>query len=158
MKTITDSTGRQYKVSEHGTAFHIDTDNEICRILDEAIQSKKRLKIYLGDTKTGRDWNEEYNTTGRIGRSTGTIKIPLMIHSSRSYGGAAILDYCIVKIKDIATGRTLFHVPNYYNGEFKIVPCNHLTTDYTHSVMINDRLYSNHKSLRSAKLLVSKLA
>lgn len=158
MKAITDSTGRQYKVSEHGTAFHIDTDNEICRILDEAIQSKKRLKIYLGDTKTGRDWNEEHDTIGRIGRSYGINKIPLLIRSSKSIGGPAILDYCIVKIKDIATGRTLFHVPNYYNGEFKIVPCNHLTTDYTHSVMINDRLYSNHKSLRSAKLLVSRLS
>lgn len=158
MKIVAGLNGKQYKVSDNGTAFHIDTDNEVCRILDEAINSQRRLKIYLGDTKTGKDWNEEHDTIGRIGRSTGIFKIPLLIHNSRSLGGPALLDNCIVKIKDIETGRVLFHVPNYHNAYFSIVLCTHLSPEYTHSVMIDHKLYSNHKSLRSAKLLVNKLS
>lgn len=159
MKTVTGLNGKQYKVSDNGTAFHIDTNDEVCRILDEAINSRRRLKIYLGDTKTGKDWNEEHDTIGRIGRSYGeTFKIPILIRSKRSLGGPALLDNCIVKIKDATTGNVLFQLPNYHNAYFSIIQCTHLTPEYTHSVMIDHKLYSNHKSLRSAKLLVNKLS
>lgn len=114
MKTVTDSYGIKYK-EINGTFFHVDTPSEVCDILNDALNSSRRmrLKLYYGDTKTGRDWHEENDTVGYVGRSTGSIKIPLLIHNSRSYGGGSILDHCILKIKNVRTGKILYCAKNY---------------------------------------------
>jgi hypothetical protein len=56
---------------------------------------------------------EENDVTGYVGKSTGNQPIPLLVHNSRSFGGGALLDHCIVKVTDIATGRTLYQHPRY---------------------------------------------
>lgn len=87
-----------YKVVE-GTSFHKDTPMAVCNILNRAINNRsQKIRIFYGDTETGRDWNESYDTFGFIGRSLGPSKIPLMIYSHRSMGGPGILDHCIVRI------------------------------------------------------------
>jgi len=86
-----------YKIVD-GTAYHHDTDDTIVRIFERARNSNMniQLRFYYGDTTTGRAWGDV--ETGYIGRSTGTIKVPLCISNSRSHGGPALLDHCIVKI------------------------------------------------------------
>lgn len=79
-----------------GTYYHAETPTVVCDILEESRISCKRLKIEYGDIKTGRLWGDI--TICRVGRSTGSIKIPLEIKNSRSTGGGALLDNCIVKI------------------------------------------------------------
>lgn len=146
-----------YKISENNTAFHIDTPEKVCNILDSAILSKRRLKIYYGDKDTGTDWNECYDIIGRIGRSYGgTIKIPLLILTSRSYGGGAILDNCIVKIKDAKSGEVIYQHPKYNNAKFEILKAD--LPEYTSAIYRNGKLYSRHKTERSAKLLFNKIA
>lgn len=86
-----------YKVV-NGTYYHEDTNDKIVNALEHARNSRKfRLKIYYGDTKTGRAWGDI--SVGYIGRSTGMVKIPLLIKNSRSMGGEGLLDHCIVKIE-----------------------------------------------------------
>lgn len=81
-----------------GTYFHKETNIEICNILNKYLHTRNiRLNIYYGDVNTGRQWGDK--ETGYIGRSTGTIKIPLCVANSRSFGGGGLLDHCIVKIE-----------------------------------------------------------
>jgi hypothetical protein len=88
----------QYKVV-NGTMYHEETPDIVVRILENARMSTARLRFAFGDTKTGKDWCEVYHICGRVGRSTGEIKIPLLIPRSNSYGGPALMDHCIVRIE-----------------------------------------------------------
>ncbi len=147
---------KQYYTTTNGTSYDINTDKKIVSILDDAIINRKRLKLDYGNTATGESWNECYDIIGRIGRSTGSIKIPLLILTSRSYGGGALLDSCIIKITDIKTGKVIYKNQNYKEKVFNIVPSD--LPDYTVNVNINGKLYSRHKSERSAKILIGKLS
>jgi hypothetical protein len=55
---------------------------------------------------------------GTIGRSTGTIKIPLLINNSRSFGGPGLLDDCIIKIT--VDKKTVYSHPLYHTGIFTV--------------------------------------
>lgn len=89
----------KYKITESGTAYHIDTPDHLVQILERLREQKTRIKLDYGDTKTGKSWNEEYDITGRLGRSYGgKFNVPLLIHNARSWGGGAILDHCIIAI------------------------------------------------------------
>jgi len=105
-----------YKVINN-TAYHIDTPMEVIRILESYRDRNERLHLCYGDSETGRDWNEIYDIDGYIGRSTGRIKVPLLVHNSRSMGGSAILDHCIVKIQTARGKVTLYEHPTYYKKE-----------------------------------------
>ena len=55
----------------NGTSYHENTSEEVIKILERVRNSKERVRIFYGDTETGRDWMEIYNTIGTIGRSCG---------------------------------------------------------------------------------------
>lgn len=102
----------KYKVVD-GTSFHKDTPMAVCQILNDAMKNRsQKIRIFYGDTETGRDWNEAYDIFGYIGRSMGPVKIPLMIYSHRSGGGPGILDHCIVRIT--IDKRNVYRHPKYY--------------------------------------------
>jgi hypothetical protein len=114
METITDSKGKTYKVSTSGTAYHGETEQRIIDILDKAWYEGTRLIFDWGDAKTGKSWGEDMDIRGTIGRSTGSIKIPLLIATKRSRGDGAILDNCIVKITRSQDKKVLYQHPNYH--------------------------------------------
>lgn len=93
-----ESSGNEYKVC-NGTHYHIDTPSAVIWALEDARKHDTRLTLDYGDIKTGKSWGEQYDMHGKIGRSTGEEKIPLLIHNSRSMGGGSILSHCIVSIK-----------------------------------------------------------
>lgn len=100
MKTtiqIVEISGKKYKVS-NGTFYHEDTDNQVIEVLERAREGCTRLLLDYGDTKTGKSWGEVNDIKGYVGRSTGSIKIPLLLYNTRSMGGGAILTDCILKI------------------------------------------------------------
>lgn len=109
----------KYKRLDSGTCYHADTPQAVVNVLECAREGRYRLRVWLGD-KSGKSWNEENETTGYIGRSTGQIKIPLLVNNRRSYGGVALLDDCIVKIVDIKTGRTLYQHANFQQAIFTV--------------------------------------
>lgn len=109
----------------NGTSYDARTPEEVIRVLESARQNRTRLHISLGETdnergKIGRDWLEENMVHGFIGRSTGNIKIPLLIHNRRSLGGPGLLDHCIVRIRTAASGRVLYQHPAYHYGRLEI--------------------------------------
>ena len=123
METITETLSNgntiNYKIV-NGTAYHIDTNDTIVNILENARNSPNitRLRLAYGDTSTGRDWGETTGINGYVGRSTGPIKIPLIISKINSLGGIALLDHCIIKIErkynDRRKYKEIYRHKNYH--------------------------------------------
>ena len=91
-----------------GTFYDKRTNKKVIEVLERVRKEGVRIVVDLGDTKTGESWNEVYGISGTIGRSTGKIKIPLLIHNKRSLGGGALLDHCIIGIKESRGGKVLY--------------------------------------------------
>lgn len=112
----------------NGTYYHRDTPDEVVRALELAREKGYRVRIFCGDTATGVAWQEENDIMGRMGRSGGTFKVPLLIANARSHGGPHILDHCIVGIR--LTGKHtyqhrhqwLYKHPNFSVGTWGIRP------------------------------------
>jgi len=112
MKTVTFS-NRDYQQTESGTCYYSETSSEMINLLERLRDYGSRVRFHWGDTKTGLDWGDEYMVWGRIGRSCGDCKIPLLVHNSRSLGGPAISTDSIVKIS-AKGGRTIYQHPKYH--------------------------------------------
>ncbi len=113
---------KTYKVV-NGTSYDVRTPDEIVRVLENARLNRTRLHISLGHTdgdRIGLDWLEEFESNGCVGRSMGPIKVPLLIANRRSLGGGALLDHCIVRIRQSAGGRVLWKHPAYHFGTLEI--------------------------------------
>src|ERR1039457_5780938 len=88
----------EYK-NVYGFFFNAEPNDEVIDLLVNAYTMDKRIRLFYGDIETGKCWNEENDVIGYIGRSTGSIRIPLMIHNKNSSGGSGILEHCIIGIQ-----------------------------------------------------------
>lgn len=104
---------RRYKI-HNGTHYNEKTANSMVILLEHIRALQVRCRFRWGDAKTGKDWGDVCDVIGRIGRSTGSIKIPILLYNVRSLGGGAILDHCIVKITESRGGRVLYQHPKYH--------------------------------------------
>ena len=102
--------------------FNNETSDKVKECLEHCYNSKLRIRIWYGDTKTGVSWLEEYDTMGTIGRSTGQQKRPLLIKNSRSSGGGGILCHCIIRIDVISSRRTIYEHPLFYVPTLGVYP------------------------------------
>lgn len=94
---------------------------ELINIILRAYKYKFRIRLFYGDIHTGRSWNEEYDVMGTIGRTTGNIKIPILVHNKRSLGGGALYLPSVIRIDDIEDKRTLWKLPNFHVEPMEIV-------------------------------------
>ena len=150
---------KTYKFIQDGTnlpiAYSEKTPEQLVNCLEQARKNRSRIKIYLGDSETGRDWMEEMDKFGRIGLSKGKdARYPILLNNSRSFGGGLLMDDCIVKLK--VGGKTVYIHPKYHQPKCEIVPSD--LPEYSHNVLMNGEIYSRHKSEKSAKMLISKLS
>jgi hypothetical protein len=146
----------------NGTTYHEETPDEVIRVLENARQNRTRLHISLGDQQTGRDWLEEFETHGYVGRSMGPIKVPLIVANRRSLGGASILDHCIVRIRTSAGGRVLWQHPSYHHGQLQIRQKTEPVTlpdgrTLTVDVLRDGELHASFESIEKARRWVHKL-
>jgi hypothetical protein len=98
----------------NGTHYNKNTPPEVIEALERLRLSKDRCRVWYGEAKTGKVWDEEYDVCGTVGRSTGSCKIPLLIANARSMGGPGLLDHCIVRIDNIYTRRTVYQAPGMH--------------------------------------------
>ncbi len=104
--------GTMYKVL-NGTYYSSKTSDKIIEVLENARIGRVRLRFDYGHDN-GQSWGEVNDVTGYVGRSTGMVKIPLLIHNTRSMGGGSILDHCIVKIaRSNDKSKVLYQHKNY---------------------------------------------
>lgn len=151
----------QYQVV-NGTSFHIETPAAVVQVLERARQNRTRIHVSFGDASTGRDWLEEWDITGYLGRSMGPVKVPLLVANRRSLGGGAILDNCIVRIRESAGGRILYQHPAYHFGTLairsKVEPVTlpdgrMLTID----VVLDGKVHASFENMEKARRWVHKL-
>lgn len=110
------------------TTYHQRTPKALRAVLDNIHGRDIRVRVWYGDSTTGKVWHEEFEVTGYIGRSTGRQKIPLIVHNRHSLGGAPLLDHCILRIDRTDTRQTLYQhknikMPTYTveaNGDSKL--------------------------------------
>ena len=111
-KRYQDVNGKRYQIVD-GMYFNPATPERVCYQLASAAKRGERVRLWYGDTTTGRAWSEEHDIIGSVGRSCGPVKAPLLIANSRSHGGPAILDHCIVAITTAQGGRGLYTHPTF---------------------------------------------
>lgn len=156
---------KTYKIV-NGTSYDERTPDEVVAVLENARQSRQRLHISLGETdndrgQIGRDWLEEFETHGYVGRSMGPVKVPLLVANRRSLGGGAILDHCIVRIRESAGGRVLYQHPQYHHGHLEIrtkaEPVDSDGRILTVDVLRDGELHAAFENMEKARRWVHKL-
>ena len=144
-------TGRTFIDVRHksGTYYPASTDPKLLTELERARVHGLRIRLFYGDSKTGRDWGEEFDVTGQIGRSMGPIHIPILLHNTRSTGGGAILVTSIVRL--FVGGREVYRHPNYSQAEYTIRwPSVSRDKGYTHDVRADKKIVASFTSREAA--------
>jgi hypothetical protein len=100
-----------------GTCYHQETPDQVMRILESCMKSGEIVRVFYGDTKSGQSWHDEFDMVGRIGRSTGSIKIPLIVPKGEC-GGPGLLDHCIIRID--TREETLYQHNKFRVGEMTL--------------------------------------
>jgi len=114
---------KEYKTVESGTSYGMTTPQAVIDVLEKARYRGQRIRLFYGSEADGIDWCMENDTMGTLGRSSGDRKVNILLASSRSTGGGAILDDCIVRIscKDQkGASIDLYRHPQYKAPEFTI--------------------------------------
>ena len=115
-----DGTWFKYGRNIQNEGWKYKENEKLWKVLSSLVHSGRRVRIWYGDTETGRSWNVESEFSGTIGRSTGKIAIPLLIKNSRSYGGGALLDDHIIRIDDIKEKRTIYKSDNFHVEKLEV--------------------------------------
>jgi hypothetical protein len=138
--------------SPAGTYYHEETPIRVRAILDTAMNTGQRLRLFYGDTVTGMSWLEEFDVCGTIGRSMGEIKIPLLIANARAHGGPGILDRCIVAIAD-APGHFVYKHPGFNTGEWTAGKAH--DAGYVEAAYCNGELHAQFKKQGQASRYIA---
>lgn len=101
------------------TYFDPGTDPKAARALETCRRDGRKVRLMLGDTATGRSWLDEHDVVGRIGRSTGSLKVPLLIEPGAD-GGVAILTDCLLRIVDWGSHQDLYRHPAFRTPDLAI--------------------------------------
>lgn len=105
------------------TYFDPGTPPDVARVLERCRKAGDKVRLILGDPKTGESWLDEYDVVGTIGRSTGLLKVPLLVEDGER-GGAAILTAHLLCIVDWNSGRLRYRHPVYQHPDLVIQPTN----------------------------------
>lgn len=135
----------------NGFWFHPETCQKVKDIISN-LPRNTRIRLFYGNTETGEVWTEENDVCGYIGRSTGSVKIPLLINNKNSFGGGSILDNRIVGIVT-TSGNWL-----YKHGTLNVGLWDFYTTDDTNyhvTVTHNHKIYANLKTQKQAQNLIA---
>lgn len=142
----------KYVRLKSGTCYHAATPKKVIKVLEEMLKTRTKVRIFYGDAKTGQSWHEENDVVGRIGRSTGTIKIPLLVPDGES-GGSGLLDHCIIRI-DTHEG-TLYQHRKFRVGEMTLSMGNDQKLPW--EVFIDNVLHARFELNKEATKLMSFL-
>jgi hypothetical protein len=132
----------------NGTSYDTATPQEVIRILESVRGHNDQVILRYGDTETGRDWMAENYVKGRVGRSTGPVKVPLLV-PPRAFGGPPILCRCIVKIIHAKTGKVMYQHPKYNRPEVSLRDDISMP-EYKSSGYFDDKLVARFKTQREA--------
>lgn len=97
--------------TEHhsGTYYRDGTPQGVIDALERARLTDLRVRVFFGDPETKTYLPEEHDTIGYVGRSMGPLKVPLLVHNSRSTGGCGVWTENVVRVVETRTKRVLYN-------------------------------------------------
>lgn len=133
--------------TENHTEVYKHVNEKLISILERCRKNNTRIRVWYG--ANNKVWLEEYNVMGRIGRTNGRIKIPILVNNKRSLGGSELLVQCIVRIDDIEEKKTIYKLDGYEMPNFKIkeVKNNGHILDYL--VMKEDKILATFRTFNT---------
>jgi hypothetical protein len=134
------------------TFYSAETPVKVRALLEAYRKTGAKVRVFMGDPVTGRDWLEENDVIGKIGRSMGPIKIPLLC-APRSDGGMAMSTECILRLVDVESKFEVYRHPLYKMPEFKIV--SGPMEGYPFEVTVNDSVHARFAGEASAQAWVA---
>lgn len=146
------------------TWFNRNTPEKVRWALERARINCWTVRLWLGDSTTGKPWLEEHGVVGRIRRSGGLLKVPILIErGGDGLGGGAILDNCVVRVEqwsprpmkcmDVLYSHELFRYPSAEVVKGKEDGKAKPRTIY--SVMVDQQLYGIEYSRPEANRLAA---
>lgn len=103
------------------THFDPGATPEVARVLERCRHAGTKVRLVLGNTVTGESWLDEYDVVGTIGRSSGPLRVPLLIEEGED-GGGAVLTTCLLCVIDWRSSRVLYRHPAYRVVDLAIAP------------------------------------
>jgi hypothetical protein len=146
------------------TWFDPHTPAKVQKILEDARESRHILRLFVGDAETGRDWCEENDVIGRIGRTGGILKTPILLEPLREHGdirfadgGGAISTASILRIADVTTNEELYRAPNYQLPQLVLgeTSAELQAKGYDYSVNRDGENVANFKMLEAAQRYIA---
>lgn len=105
------------------TWFPEGTPPNVVRVLEKARVRGTTLRLWFGDAGSGRDSLAEFDVHGRIGRSCGPFRVPLLIESGRDgLGGGPISADRVVRLADVNSRTVLYQHPKWHLPEIDLCP------------------------------------
>lgn len=148
------------------TCYSKDTPETVRRWLENVMHTDRRVRFFFGDTERedfervhgrkpepGKDWGEENDVIGIVGRSNGLKPIPILLANKRSIGGGGILTDCIVRmfVKGRGGWQEVYRHPNYHSDfETAKVHESELSPEYSHAVVVGCKEIARFHSEKSA--------
>jgi len=143
------------------TIYDPNTPLDLVTILESVRLSRTRIRLFYGDRDSGRDWNEENDVEGYLGRTMGPIHCPILLKTAASRGGGIILSACIVRVVTTAGKRVLWQHPEYHSLPFHISdtpgsdPAN---ARWPVEVLRAGEVHARFKSRREAERFIRKMS
>ena len=106
-------------IQDTETWYDSRTAPYVVKVLERCRKAGNIIRVFYGNTETGQCWLEENDVIGKVGRSTGPMKSPLLVPEG-DCGGGAILTDCILRILDVLTGQELYRHPRLQMPRFVI--------------------------------------
>lgn len=136
------------------TFYAPGTHKKVKSVLDRYIESGDPIRIFYGNEQTGEDWLEEFGAIGKISRSFGPLRIPLMLLED-DIGGLPISSENIVKLVDVNTGDILWKHKKYHLPELRIVESDHQKKEYNYNVLADGQLHASFSDYYKAAAFVA---
>lgn len=156
----------------NGFFFHVNTNSDVRTALAQAFASRSTVRIWFGDIVTGRAWAEENDVLGKVGRSTGRIKVPLLVEPGEDCGGH-MLDHCIVRIdvvkrrslrsdesrvdgtkaRSVLEGATVYSHLSFHTGNWEVRESD--TVGFASTVTLDGQIHARFINSRQAPKFVS---
>jgi len=135
-----------------GTWYHASTPPAVIAILERAISIGSRLRLWFGDTETGKASDQKYDVVGFIGRGASQISLPLLLPSIDSHGGVPISDHQIVAIARGPGNVFAYEHPTLDLGIWTKGPAD--SEDYIEATFVDGEMWSQHRSPGQADHLI----
>lgn len=138
------------KTSPQETQYDPDTNVAVKAYLEAYRKAGAKVRLFFGDIETGRDWLSEHEVLGRISRTMGPLKAPILV-TDKSNGGGIILSACILKIVDAESKAIVWVHRNYQEPKFDLKSSS-TEPGYGAEVWVDGSVHARFKSEAQAML------